>query len=361
MIIGIPKEIKEEEYRVSLTPDNVLELTRDGHIVYVEKNAGIGSGFEDEKYIQAGANVIDNASIVYKKAQMIVKVKEPQKSEYELLQDSQILFTYLHLAPLRELTEVLMKKNVIAIAYETIEKDGKLPLLKPMSEIAGEMAPLMGAFYLSRHQGAKGLLISGASSVKAARVLIIGNGTVAKASLKIACGLGADVHMLVRNPNEKNQSLLNTANLENELKIADIIICAVLIKGAKAPYLITKEMLRLIQKGSIIVDVSIDQGGCTETSHPTTHNNPIYEVDGIWHYCVANMPGAYPKTASLALSNESIEYVKLLAQKGWKNAIKESKPLRLGLNVCLGKVTYEAVALSHALEYTPVENIENIL
>lgn len=357
MKIGIPKEVKQEEYRVSLQPSNVAYLTSQGHTVYVQADAGAGSDFADEDYKLVGAVILQGAKEVYENSQMIVKVKEPQESEYVLLQEEQILFTYLHLAPLKKLTLMLMKKNIIAIAYETMEKDGKLPLLKPMSEIAGEMAPLMGAFYLSKHQGSKGLLICGASNVKPARVLIIGNGVVARASEKIALGLGAEVNIIARHPKDDTEILFTAAHLEKEIQIADMIIGAVLIKGAKAPYLITKDMLRLISKGSVLVDVAIDQGGCFESSYPTTHNNPIYEVEGIIHYAVANMPGAYPKTASIALSNESIEYVALLANNGWKEAARKSIELRLGINVCLGKLTYEAVAKAHTLEYTSISEL----
>jgi len=357
MNIGIVKEVKQEEYRVSLQPANVSFLTRQGHTVFVQANAGEGSDITDQAYIDVGAVIVNEAKEVFESSHMIVKVKEPQECEYELLQENQILFTYLHLAPLKKLTQVLIKKKVVAIAYETMEVNGKLPLLEPMSEIAGEIAPLMGAFYLSKHQGAKGLLICGAAKVKSARVLIIGNGVVAKASEKIAKGLGADVSIIARRPKNNSELLLSNETLEKEIQVADIIIGAVLIKGAKAPYLITKKMLKLIQKGSVLVDVAIDQGGCFESSHPTTHNQPTYEVEGIIHYAVANMPGAYPKTASIALSNESIEYVSLLANKGWKASAKENLEIQLGINICLGKLTNKAVASAHQLEYTPISEL----
>ncbi|HIC44574.1 MAG TPA: alanine dehydrogenase, partial [Sulfurimonas sp.] len=336
---------------------HVSFLTKQGHKIFVQSGAGEGSGFTDKSYKDAGAIILKYAKDVYESSIMIIKVKEPQESEYEYLQVGQILFTYLHLAPLKKLTNILLKKNIIAFAYETIEKDGELPLLKPMSEIAGSLAPLMGAFYLSKHQGSNGLLICGTSAVEPAHVLIIGNGVVARASEKISRALGARVTIIARHPKDKSEIILNNINLQEEISKADIIIGAVLIKGAKTPSIITKKMLKHIQKGSILIDVAIDQGGCFETSHPTTHDQPIYEVNGILHYCVANMPGAYPKTASIALSNESIYYIELLANKGWKEAIKENQALKLGLNICLGHVTYEAVAYSHQLEFRDVDTL----
>lgn len=357
MNIGIPKEVKSEEYRVSLQPLNVAKLVSDGHNVYVQSDAGKGSDFSDEAYEAAGATIVSYAKDIFDNSEMIVKVKEPQESEYGLLRDGQILFTYLHLAPLKELTLLLMRKNIIAIAYETIEIDGKLPLLKPMSEIAGSMPPLMGSFYLSKDHGAKGLLICGASTVKPAKVLIIGNGVVARASERISIGLGAEVTVIARSPANASEVKLTKKNIEKQISQADMIIGGILIKGAKAPYIITKKMLSMIPKGSILVDVAIDQGGCFETSHPTTHKDPIYEAEGIIHYAVANMPGAYPKTASIALSNESMEYVSLLANEGWKKAVRQKPELSLGVNVCFGHITYEAISLAHGLEYTSLDKL----
>lgn len=368
MTIGIPKEIKTDEFRVGLTPQNVASLVRDGHSVVIQSGAGEGSGFGDFEYIDAGAKIVDSAKELYANATLIVKVKEPQPSEYDLLNSSHILFCYLHLAPLPDLVSALVKNRVCAIAYETVTVGNELPLLKPMSEIAGKMAPIVGAHYLSRYEGGEGVLISGVHGVSPANVLVIGAGNAGFSAAKIAVGMGADVTVLNRSspkleelkkslPNAKTE-VFSSEILRELLKDADIIISTVLIHGGeRAPKLITREMLREMKKGSILVDIAIDQGGISETSRPTTHSDAIYIEEGVLHYCVANMPGAYPKTATLSLSNATFPYIKKLADEGSVGAIKSTPSLGLGVNVFNGEITNRAVAETLNLEFKALEMI----
>jgi len=368
MKIGIPKEIKKKEYRVAIIPSGVRLLVEAAHEVYIEKNAGEKSGFLNDDYLEAGAVLLESPEEIYDKCELILKVKEPQPQEYDLLKPGQILFTYLHLAPAKELTAVLQAKKVIAIAYETVESRGKLPLLEPMSQIAGRVAPMVASHFLSAHVNGRGVLIGGASGVPPAKVLIIGSGTVAKNAAKIASGMGADVIIMGRNPNSMAQledilpsnistQYSNTHNIEKILPTVDIVIGAVYTTGEKAPYLITKEMLSLCKKGTVMVDVAIDQGGCIETSRPTTHDDPVFEVDGIIHYCVANIPGDYPVTATQALANVTISYVKKIADEGWRDASMKDRSIYTGVNVAGGFVTQEAVAKAHQMEFYDLQNI----
>jgi alanine dehydrogenase len=366
MIIGIPKEIKSNENRVSLTPGGAKELTKRGHSVYVQHNAGINSGFDDEAYVAAGANILSTIEKVYEIAEMIVKVKEPIESEYKLIKPNQVVFTYFHFASEKELTYAMLESGAICIAYETVEKeDRSLPLLIPMSEVAGRMSVQEGARFLEQPQGGRGLLMSGVPGVKPAKVLVLGGGIVGCNAALMAAGMGADVVITdislprlrylseIMPPNVKTL-YSSPHNIEEELPTTDLVIGAVLIPGAKTPHLITREMLKHLRKGSLMVDVAIDQGGCFETSHPTTHTNPQYTVDGIVHYCVANIPGAVPFTSTLALTNATFPYVLALANKGWEQACQEDKSLSLGLNIVKGKVTYPAVAETFGLNYEPV-------
>jgi len=353
MIIGIPKEIKKEEFRVPITPAGVSELNRSGHTILLETEAGTGSGFSDDEYLQAGAAVIDRESL-FEKSDLIVKVKEPLAPEYDLLRHGQALFTYLHLAPNRELTETLLKKNIAAFAYETLEKDHTLPLLIPMSEVAGRMAPLMGAFFLQKFHGGTGLLPSGIEGVRPAKALILGAGVVGTNAARTASGIGMDVVVMNRGI-ERLQKIdemfmgrvktvsLTSATIQQEIRDADMIVGAVLVPGGKTPVLITKDMLKTMKKGAVIVDVAIDQGGSAETSRPSTHDNPVYEVDGIIHYSVANMPGAYPRTSTLALTNATLPYIKMLADWGINKAA-EDPILRTALNTYQGKITHPVLA-----------------
>lgn len=355
MTVGIPKEVKTDEFRVGATPSNVLVLVEDGHTVLVQSSAGEGSGFSDKDYLDSGAKIVSSAKELYSKALLIVKVKEPQASEYELLNERHTLFCYLHLAPLPELVSALIKNKVCAIAYETIALENELPLLKPMSEIAGKMAPIVGAYHLSRYQGGEGVLISGADGVSPANVLVIGAGNAGFSAAKIASGMGGDVTVVNRSlpklqsmnrllPNVKT-SLYTPQILSEILKDFDIVISTVLIHGgSSAPKLITRDILKSMRDGSILVDVAIDQGGVSETSRPTTHTNPIYEEEGVLHYCVANMPGAYPKTATVALTNATLPYIRKLANEGSIEAIKNDDSLALGVNVFNGVLTNSAVA-----------------
>ncbi len=368
MKIGIPKEIKTKEYRVGIIPSGVKLLVQSGHEVYIENDAGEKSGFSDDDYTQVGAMILQSPKEIYDTCEMILKVKEPQPREYDLLKPGQILFTYLHLAPLRELTEILKEKEVIAIAYETVQEGTRVPLLEPMSQIAGRVAPMVASYFLSAHNNAMGVLIGGASGVLPARVLIIGSGTVAKNAAKIASGMGADVVIMGRNPSSMteledimpaNVSTVysNRYNLEKILPTVDIVIGAVYITGEKAPHLITREMLSLCKKGAVLVDVAIDQGGCIETSRPTTHDDPVFEVDGMIHYCVANMPGDYPVTSTYALANATIPYVKKIADMGWQHASLEDAAIYSGVNVAGGFVTEQAVAKAHQMEYHELKSI----
>lgn len=353
MVIGVPKEIKNQEYRVGITPSGSEELKRDGHTILIETGAGEGSGFYDEEYLKADADIVDRAAI-FKKAELIVKVKEPLPSEYDLIREGQAIFTYLHLAPNRELTKILLDKKVTAIGYETLEKNGAFPLLAPMSEIAGKMAPLMGAYYLQRIHGGEGILPTGAVGVKPAKALIIGAGVVGTNAVRVCTGLGMDT-VVINKGSERLQRLdemfmgriktlpLTENNIKNEIKDADVIIGAVLVPGGRTPVLITKEMLKTMKRGAVIIDVSVDQGGCAETSRPTTHDNPVYEVEGIIHYTVSNMPGAYPRTSTFALTNATLPYIKALAVNGIDIAIKEDPLIRSALNTYRGEIVHKAL------------------
>jgi alanine dehydrogenase len=368
MKIGIPKEIKTKEYRVGIIPSGVELLVQSGHDVYIEENAGEKSGFSNDEYKKVGAIILQSSKEIFNICEMIVKVKEPQPQEYDLLQPGQILFTYLHLAPYKELTEVLQEKRVTAIAYETIQEGRRLPLLEPMSQIAGRVAPMVASHFLSIHTNGMGVLIGGTTGVLPARVLIIGSGTVAKNAAKIASGMGADVVIMGRNPSSMtaledmlptNISTLysNAYNMKKILPTVDIVIGAVYVTGEKAPHLITREMLSLCKKGTVLVDVAIDQGGCIETSRPTTHEDPIFEVDGVIHYCVANIPGDYPLTATQALTNATIAYVKKIADSGWKSASLENSAIYSGVNVAGGFVTEQAVAKAHQIKYYALRDV----
>jgi alanine dehydrogenase len=369
MIVGILKEIKEKENRVSMTPDGVLSMKENGHTVLVEKNAGIGSGFDDSAYIKQGAEIISNPKEIFDKADMVMHVKEPLPSEYELIKKDQIVFTYLHLAAAEELTHVLLKSDSINIAYETIQKkDLSLPLLTPMSEVAGRMSILQAAKYLEIAQGGMGVLLGGVPGVEPSTVLIVGGGVVGINAAKMACGLGAKVYIFDNNlarlrylsdvmPKNCFTLMFNQALFNEFLEIADVVIGAVLIPGAKAPKLISRNMLKTMKKGSVLVDVSIDQGGCFETSKPTTHTEPVYIIDDIVHYCVANMPGAVAKTSAVALTNATLPYAVEIANKGWKKAMQENEEIKLGANVVNGKITYKAVADAFGLDYTPIDEL----
>jgi alanine dehydrogenase len=354
MIIGIPKEIKTEEFRVGVTPAGVRELRRDGHTVLVEPGAGSGSGFSDDDYRKADADLLSR-EIIFKKSELIVKVKEPLQQEYNLLEEGRAIFTYLHLAPNRELTELLLRKKITALGYETLEKDGTLPLLSPMSEIAGRIAPLMGAYYLQKFKGGSGILATGASGVRPGKIVVLGAGVVGTNAARVAVGLGMESVVMnkgterLRKIDEMFLGKVKTLPVthhavEEEIRDADIIVGAVLVPGGKAPILITREMLGTMKKGSVIVDVSIDQGGCVETSKPTTHDDPVFVVDGIIHYCVANMPGAYPRTSTFALTNATLPYVKAIANAGIEAAIGKSVEIRSALNTYQGKIMNKALA-----------------
>jgi len=358
MIIGIPKEIREHEYRVGITPEGVKELKKDGHRILIEKSAGAGSGFSDEDYIQCGAEVSDKNRL-FNDSELIIKVKEPLSSEYDLLQEGQSLFTFLHLAPNLELFSVLLKKNITALAYETLEAGGILPLLMPMSEIAGKMAPVIAAYYQQKVHGGYGILLTGAEGIPPANVLILGAGTVGMNALKVAFGIGANITIINRGTDKfklidalyqgKVKTLISTKdNIESEVLKADVVIGAVLITGAITPKLISRALVSKMKKGSVIVDVAVDQGGCVETTRPTTHSNPVYIVDGVVHYAVVNMPGAYPRTSTLALTNRTLPYIKILAKTGIENAIKGNEPLRTALNTYKGKIMHKALAESAA-------------
>ena len=369
MEIGILKEIKAEENRVCMTPAGVEVMKQYGHTVMVEKSAGIGSGFSDEAYINAGAEIVDTPEVIFNRSEMVMHVKEPLPAEYKLIREGQIVFTYLHLAAAEELTNVLIKSGSINIAYETIQKeDGSLPLLTPMSEVAGRMATQQGAKYLEMAQGGHGVLLGGVPGVDPGTVVVIGGGVVGTHAAKMACGLGAKVYMLDMNlerlrylsdvmPNNCFLMMSSPATVRKLIKEADVVVGAVLIPGAKAPKLITREMLKIMKKGAVLVDVAIDQGGCFETSKATTHSEPIYVVEGVVHYCVANMPGAVPKTSTMALTNATLPYAVEIANKGWQKAMSENPEIKLGANVVKGKVTYKGVSDAFGLEFTPIENL----
>jgi len=371
MIIGVPKEIKNNENRVALTPAGASELIKHGHTLYVQKTAGEGSGFADSEYQAAGATILNTIEEVYAIAEMIIKVKEPIESEYSLIKKDQLLFTYFHFASYEPLTHAMIERGAVCLAYETVEKaDRSLPLLVPMSEVAGRMSIQEGAKYLEKPMGGRGVLLGGVPGVKPAEVLVLGGGIVGTQAAKMAAGLGARVTMIdislprLRQlddimPANVETMISNEYNVRNAIKTADLVIGGVLIPGAKAPKLITRDMLPSMKKGAVIVDVAIDQGGCFETSKPTTHAEPCYEVDGVVHYCVANMPGAVPYTSTLALTNATLPYAVQLANKGWKKACADSNELKLGLNVINGKVVYKGVAEAFNLEYTEVDSFLN--
>src|SRR5213596_774399 len=363
MVIGVPKEIKEQERRIALVPSAAEQLTKRGHTVLVEKNGGIGSGYPDEEYKKAGAEIVDLAKDVFARADMIVKVKEPLPAEFPLLRKGQILFTYLHLAASKALTDALLKSGVTAIAYETIQIGNRLPLLEPMSEIAGRMSVVMGAYFLAKHNGGSGVLLGGVPGVLPGRVVVVGGGTSGVNALRMAKGLGADVSILDVDVDRlrfldvamENLHTLysNEANLNDLMPDCDLLIGAVLLPGAKAPKLITRAMLRQMKRGSVLVDISIDQGGCAETSRPTTHLDPVYVEEGVTHYCVANMPAAYARTATQALTNVTYRYVELLADLGLDGACKKQPALIGGINTRDGRLTCRAVAEAHGLKYEP--------
>lgn len=367
MIIGIPKEIKNNENRVGMTPAGVSELIRHGHKVYVQHTAGTGSGFSDDEYVAAGAEILPDIESTYAIADMIVKVKEPIAPEYPLIKEDQLIFTYFHFASDRQLTEAMVASKAVCLAYETVELDDhSLPLLIPMSEVAGRMSVQEGARFLEKPQQGKGILLGGVPGVKPAKVLVLGGGTVGTNAATMAAGMGADVTITDINLKRlryldeilpKNIKTLYSSrhNVEKELPTVDLVIGSVLIPGDKAPHLITHDMLGMMQPGTVLVDVAIDQGGCFETSHPTSHSEPIYIVDGIVHYAVANIPGAVPYTSTMALTNATMPYAIALADKGWQQACRDDKALALGLNIVCGKITYKAVADVWDMPYEPLQ------
>jgi alanine dehydrogenase len=369
VIVGLPKEIKDNEYRVGLTPAGVRALKDGGHEIVVETNAGGGSGFEDSLYQRAGATIVESADKVWTRADMIVKVKEPIAPEYPRMREGQMLFTYLHLAPDRELTKQLVERKVTGIAYETItDRHGTLPLLTPMSEVAGRMAIQVGAHYLEKMSGGRGILLGGVPGVPAARVVIIGGGVVGTNAAKIAVGMGAHVTIIDNNLDRlrelddiflsKISTLASSAYMIHDaISQADLIVGAVLVPGAAAPKLITRSMLKDVPNGSVIVDVAVDQGGCIETTHPTTHSNPTYYVEGVLHYCVANMPGAVPRTSTFALTNATLPYALKLANKGFHDAINSDPGLKEGVNTFAGHCTYQAVASAQDINFTPLNDL----
>lgn len=370
MIIGVPKEIKNNENRVGMTPAGVQEMTKHGHVVYVQASAGVNSGFSDGAYTDAGAKILPTIEDVYAIAEMIVKVKEPIASEYKLVRKGQLVFTYFHFASSEPLTKAMIESGSVCCAYETVErKDRSLPLLVPMSEVAGRMAVQEGCYFLERPRGGKGKLMGGVPGVKPAKVFVIGAGVVGTAAARTAAGMGADVticdislprltYLADVMPRNVKTLMSSEYNIREELKTADLVVGSVLIPGAKAPKLVTREMLALMQPGSVLVDVAIDQGGCFETSHATTHEEPTYYVDGILHYCVANIPGAVPYTSTLALTNATLPYALQLADKGWRKACACNEELRKGLNVVEGKVVYKEVAEAWNLPFEPFEPLE---
>ncbi len=369
MIVGLPKEIKDNEYRVGLTPAGVRALADAGHEVVVERSAGDGSGFEDGLYQKAGGRILDSAESVWAEAEMIVKVKEPIEPEYPRMREGQLLFTYLHLAPDQKLTQELLKRKVTGVAYETItDGRGGLPLLTPMSEVAGRMAIQVGAHYLEKMSGGRGILLGGVPGVPAARVVIIGGGVVGTNAAKIAVGMGSHVTIIDNNLDRlrelddiflsKISTLASSAYMIHDaISQADLIVGAVLVPGASAPKLVTRTMLKDVPNGAVIVDVAVDQGGCIETTHPTTHSNPTYYVEGVLHYCVANMPGAVPRTSTFALTNATLPYALKLANKGFLVAIMADPGLKAGVNTYAGHCTYEAVAISQGLEYMSLDSL----
>jgi alanine dehydrogenase len=366
VIVGIPKEVKDHEYRVAATPEGVRELTRAGHEVVVEAGAGVGSALPDEQFAAAGARILPNADAVFEAADMIVKVKEPQPEEFERFRQDHVLFTYLHLAADKPLTEFLLDRKVASVAYETVEiEDGRLPLLAPMSEIAGRMAPQVGAYFLERSYGGRGVLMGGAAGVSPARVVVLGAGMAGLNAAWIAAGMEAEVTVLDTNVDRlryvdqiqrgRIQTVMSSAlAIEQLVADADLVIGAVLIPGAKAPHLVTEELVSRMRAGAVIVDISIDQGGCVETAHVTTHSEPTYLVHDVVHYCVGNMPGAVPRTSTYALTNVTLPYAIAIATKGLERAVREDAALALGVNAHAGALTNQGVAEAHGLPFTPL-------
>lgn len=369
MIIGVPKEIKTDEFRVALLPVGAEMLTSNGHAVLIERGAGLESGITDKEYEEAGAKILDTSEEIYGKADLILKVKEPLPSEYNLIRKGQLVFTYFHFAASRELTEAMMRSGCIAIAYETVQKtDGSLPLLTPMSEVAGRMAVQEGAKYLERRMGGRGVLLGGVPGVAPAQVVILGGGVVGTNAAKIAAGMGAKVIILDINldrlrylddvmPKNVTTLVSNPYNIRSAIVDADLLIGAVLIPGFRAPKLVTRKMLRLMKPRSVIIDVAVDQGGCVESIRPTTHRDPIYIVDDVIHYGVANMPGAVPRTSTIALSNATLPYVLQIANKGYLQAIKANPELKRGVNIFEGKITHRGVAEAFNLDYYPIDDV----
>ncbi len=369
MIIGVPKEIKNNEFRVALVPAGAEMLTEDGHTVLVEAGAGLGTGIEDAEYKEAGAQIVPAAQEVFANADLIIKVKEPLRDEYPLLRQGQIVFTYFHFAASEELTRAMVESGAVCVAYETIQlPDGTLPLLTPMSEVAGRMAIQEGAKYLERPMEGRGILLAGVPGVPPANVVILGGGVVGANAAKIAAGFGANVYILDINmerlrylddimaPNVTT-IFSNRLNIRSLLPGADLVIGGVLRRGAKAPVLVSQEMLKSMRRGAVVVDVAVDQGGCFETTRPTTHSEPTYIVEGVVHYCVANMPGAVAGTSTYALTNETLPYLRKLANDGWKQAMRKSQPLKMGLNIANGKVCFPDIAEQFSLPLTPVEEL----
>lgn len=367
MIIGVPKEIKNNENRVALTPAGTQELVKRGHLVYIQQTAGVGSGFSDEEYARAGGKILPDAQEVFSKAEMIMKVKEPVESEYKLIRKDQLVFTYFHFASYEPLAKAMIASGAVCLAYETVERlDGSLPLLIPMSEVAGRMAIQEGAKYLEKPLKGRGILLGGVPGVKPAKVLILGGGVVGTNAAKIAAGMGADVTIMDLNinrlrylddvmPKNVHTIVSNEYTIREMIRDTDLIVGGVLVPGAKAPKLITRDMLKSMRPGTVLVDVAVDQGGCIETCRPTTHEDPTYIIDDVVHYCVANMPGAVPYTSTLALTNATLPYAIRLASVGWKQACQENMELRNGLNVINGEVVYKAVADAFSLTYTDVK------
>ncbi len=371
MIIGVPKEIKNNENRVALTPAGVREMVKRNHTVYIQSTAGNGSGFSDEEYVEAGAQILPTIEETYAIAEMIMKVKEPIDPEYKLIKKDQLVFTYFHFASYEPLTHAMMESGSVCLAYETVEsEDRSLPLLVPMSEVAGRMATQEGAKYLEKPMGGRGILLGGVPGVKPAKVLVLGGGVVGTNAAKMAAGLGAEVTIMDISlprlrylddvmPANVHTMMSNEHNIREMIKSHDLIIGAVLIPGAKAPHLITRDMLKDMRPGTVLVDVAVDQGGCIETCKPTTHENPTFVIDEVMHYCVANMPGAVPYTSTLALTNATLPYAIQLASKGWQQACKDNEELKLGLNVINGKVCYKGVSDAFGLDYHDVETFLN--
>jgi alanine dehydrogenase len=369
VIIGVPREIKNNEYRVALVPAGAEALVENGHQVLVEAGAGLGTSIEDSEYVEAGATVVSSAGEIFSQSDLIVKVKEPLAEEYALLRPGQIVFTYFHFAASEQLTKAMVESGAVCVAYETIQMpDGTLPLLTPMSEVAGRMAIQEGAKFLERPMEGRGILLAGVPGVRPANVVILGGGIVGANSAKIAAGFGANVYILDINmerlrylddimPPNVTTVFSNRINIRNLLPDADLVIGGVLRRGAKAPVLVSREMLKTMKRGAVIVDVAVDQGGCFETTRPTTHSEPTYMVEGVVHYCVANMPGAVAGTSTYALTNETLPYLRQLANKGWQRAMKENAALKVGLNIADGKVCFPDIAEQFSLPYTPVEEM----